>query len=463
MQNAGKVKIAFIGAGSASFAPLTLRDILLSDRLNSLDLELCLMDIIQENMAFNNQYAHKTAEKLSRSARIYATASLREALKDADFVITAIDYDRNYYWSMDFHVPRKFGSSQIFGENGGPGGMFHALRNIAPMIDIARTMEELCPEALLINYANPEAKIVEAVSRLTKIKAVGLCHGIGMGIHQLSMILQIPESELAVKGCGLNHFAWFQEIRRKKTGEDLYPLFKEKESQMNKLALWDEIGLSRILFGIYGLWPYPGTNHIGEYIGWAEDFLAGRLVQFYYDPLRENPWKTHEVPKFVYSLSEPQNHIAPELFSEEKPAATDWRQELLNQAASELKPSHEVGVKIMEAIVFDSPIGLNAVNVPNKGMIPNINYDSVVELPAVVDRNGIKAEKMRALPDGITEMIRIQTTITRLVIDAYAEKSRKKLLQALLLDPAGTSYRNTVELINEMCEKQKDILPPLDW
>ncbi|NLO83062.1 MAG: alpha-galactosidase [Clostridiales bacterium] len=457
-----KLKIAFIGAGSASFCPLTIRDIFLSDKLNQLDLELCLMDISEENMAFNVKYAHRVAEILGRNGKITSTTSLERALDGADFVITAIDIRRNYYWSMDYHIPRKYGSKQIFGENGGPGGMFHALRNMAPMVEIAKTMERLCPNALLINYSNPEAKLVEAVSKLTKVKVVGLCHGIGMGVEHLSRFLEIPEEDIEFKACGLNHFGWFQEIKHKKTGEDLYPLLREKEKQADKLALWDELALLRTAFKVYGLFPCPGANHIGEYISWAEDFFAGRLVQFYYDPIDGNPWGNDDSLEFIYSLSSGKNRLAGELFPTPEPGPT-WRERMMNARAEDLRPSHEVGVPIMEAIAFNTKIRVDAVNVPNKGNIPGIQDGTVVEVPAYVDGSGIHAEKMASLPEAIAEMIRIQATIHHLLIEAYMEKSRRKLLQALLIDPNGTSYRNAVDMINEMCERQKEVLPEMYW
>lgn len=464
MSKAIKLKISFIGAGSASFCPLTVKDILLSDKLNDLELEICLMDISEGNMSFNVKYAQKTAQTLNRKALITSTTSLEKALEGAGFVITAIDLNRSYYWSMDFHVPRKYGSKQIFGENGGPGGMFHALRNMEPLVKIAKTMEKLCPEAWMINYSNPEAKLVEAVSRLTTIRIVGLCHGVGMGIGQLSMFLEVPQEDLQIRACGLNHFGWFQEIKNKKTGEDLYPLLREKERKAQKLALWDELGLSRIMFRMYGLYPYPGANHIGEYISWAEDFLAGRLVQYYYDPIEEDPWKTGDIPDFIYSLSSGENPLAASLFHQPEPLGTpSWRDIMMNEKPEDLKPSHEVGVPIMEAVTFDIKTQLHAVNVQNKGMIPGIQDDMVVELPAYVDGSGINTERMEPLPDGITEMIRIQGAIHKLLIEAYTEKSRKKLLQALLLDPNATSYKNSVEMINEMCERQKGTLPEMFW
>jgi alpha-galactosidase len=461
MKQPDTLKLTLIGAGSVSFAPPTIRDILLNQRLNSTALEICLMDILEEPLKVSEAYTLSVAQKLNRKVKVTATTHLEQALEGASFVVVAIEKDRYFYWSQDFHIPRKYGSNQIYGENGGPGGMFHTLRNLPPILEIAQAMERLCPEAWLINYSNPEAKLVEAVSRLTQIRCVGLCHGIYMGLEQLSLLLELPMQELDVAACGLNHFGWFQSIRHKTSGEDLYPRLREKERQADWLANWDEIALSRIMLRVYGLYPYPGANHIGEYIRWSEQFLAGALMQYFYDPLTEAPWKAGKIPEFVYSAA----HLREKPLFAPSPSSTSEAsfQERFSIQVEDFQPSQEVGVPIIESIAFDCRRELLAVNLPNRGKIPGLPDDMVVELPAVVDGNGIHPRQMKPLPDAITEMIRVQGTIHKLVIEAYIEKSRNKLLQAVLLDPAGSTYRNSVEMINEMCETQKEILPPLYW
>lgn len=454
------LKIVLIGAGSVSFAPPTIRDLLLNERLNSVPLEICLMDIQEAPCKVSQSYAVAVASQLGRAAKITATTNLERALEGAHFVVTAIEKERYFYWSQDFHIPRKYGSNQIYGENGGPGGMFHTLRNLGPLLEIARTMERLCPEAWLINYSNPEAKLVEAITKMTRIRCVGLCHGIYMGLEQLSRFLEMPAEDLQVAACGLNHFGWFQSIRHRHTGEDLYPLLKEKERQADWLADWDELALSRVLLRVYGLYPYPGANHIGEYIRWADAFLAGALMQYFYDPLTEDPWKTGQIPEFVYSASSLREKP---LFARASSPATSPGEAPFALNAEELRPSHEVGVPIIESIAFDAPRELLAVNLPNHGSIPGLPEEMVVELPARVDGSGLHPHPMAALPAAITEMIRLQGVIHQLIIEAYVEQSRNKLLQAVLLDPTTPPYRNAVAMINEMCELQKDVLPPLHW
>ncbi|MGY8981107.1 MAG: family 4 glycosyl hydrolase, partial [Cytophagales bacterium] len=186
------MKIAYIGAGSIQFGPLIIQDILMSDLLCKERLEIHLMDIERSHLTEVIKHGNYVNQKLNRQAKIFGTTNLKEAIRDADFVICALEKDRNIYWSQDFHIPRKYGFKQVYGENGGVGSFFHALRNIKPIVELAKLMEDLCPNALLLNFSNPEHKICQAVSQLTSIQSVGLCHGVFMGRDQISEMLEIP-------------------------------------------------------------------------------------------------------------------------------------------------------------------------------------------------------------------------------------------------------------------------------
>lgn len=455
------IKIALVGAGSMSFGPGTIRDVYLSDALNEIGVELALMDIIPEHLPVREKYAHYVAERMGRRVHVSTTTDLDEALSGADYVVTAIEVDRFLYWSQDFHIPRQYGFMQIYGENGGPGGLFHALRNMVPIVHIARRMEALCPAAVLLNFTNPESKLCQAVTMLTKIKTLGLCHGVAMGRNQIASFLQVPVEELDTAACGMNHFTWFQTVRNKTTGENLYPALREKERQADPLTHWDEMALSRICLRVFGLWPSPGTNHIGEYIHWAQEFLASSALQYYYDPADGHPWETGNIPRFVYSLGGRPTE-APMFAKEEAPktAVPDYEKPAKEE---DLRASGELAVPIMEAISCGITHELGAVIVPNRGTIPGIDDDIVVEVPAVGGRGGVRSQQMEPLPEAITALLRQQGSIQKLLVEAFAEKSRRKLLQTLLLDPTVHSYRNAVALINEMCKLQEDLLPTLRW
>jgi len=336
--------------------------------------------------------------------------------------------------------------------------MFHFLRNIGPMLEIAHTMERLCPDAWMINYTNPEAKLVDAIGRLTKIKAVGLCHGIGEGQELISKLLCMPAEDLDISVCGLNHFGWFQKIQNKKTGEDLYPLLKERERNANWLASWDGFALPRMLMRTYGLLAYPVTNHVGEYIRWADGFIASPNVQFFHDPVSEDPWTTKKIPSLVYFVDD--NHDTP--FSMKEQSEAEMMAERF-RVSKKIEPSCEYGIPIIAAMTFGAEVDLLTVNMLNNGKIPGLPDDMAVELPAVADANGIHTKQMDPLPDAVTEMIRVQGVIHKLITETYLEQSRNKLLQAILLDPTCSSYNSSVAMINDMCERQKEILPPMHW
>lgn len=447
-----KLKIALIGAGSRSFAGRTMADVLLSEPLNQFELELALMDVIADHLGETERFCRRGAEQLGRQVNIVTTTALEEAVAGADFVVTALEVNRYLYWAQDFHVPRLYGSEQIYGENGGPGGIFHALRNMGPILQVARAMERLCPDAWLLNFSNPESKLCEALDRLTRIKAVGLCHGVFIGLDQIAQLLERPAEELQTAACGFNHFTWFQEIRDRATGADLYPLLREKEAQADPLAEWDELALSRVLFRTFGLWPSPSTNHHGEYIRWAGEFLASTPLQFYYDPAQGHPWQTGQIPKLIYSMA--SNPTARPLFAQ--PSAVQANPDA---GDFQMAKSQEVLVPIMEGLACGLRSEIPAIIYPNRGAIPGIQADMTVEMPAVVDKTGLHPRQMQALPEGVAAMIRVQGSIQKLVVEAYAEGSRNKLLQAILLDPTVKSYRGAVAMMDELLRLQQDLLP----
>lgn len=446
-----KLKIAIIGAGSRDFGPAMIKDIFLSDLMVEFEVELVLMDIVGKHLEQNEKFAHFVLEKLNRKAKISATTRLHEALTGAGFVIAAIEVERYQYWAMDFHIPRKYGFKQVYGENGGPGGIFHALRNLGPMLEVARTMEQLCPDAWLLNFTNPEQKLCEAINRLTNIKVAGLCHGVFMGRHQVAQMLEMKPEDVDVRACGINHFTFFQEIRDKNTGEDLYPALREAEKTGNILSNWHEIGLGRVLFNLYGLWPSPGTNHYGEYIRWAEEFLAPEL-QFYYDPINGNPWETKNYPKHLYTIDWIKTS---ELKMKD---STDPSGTHVSAFERPVEKSEELAIPIIEGLMLDRKLELQAVILPNRGLMSQMPPEATVEVPALVDKNGIHPFTMPPLPDGLAGMLQTQCVLNKLLVDAFEQKSKRLLLQTILLDPVVDSYKNAVFMVNEMLELQKDIL-----
>ncbi len=456
------IKIAIIGAGSQSFGPTIIRDIYSSGHLTESDVELRLMDINSEHLKKTSDYAEFVSNKTKKKLNVSSTVELEEALADADFVITAIEKDRFLHWSEEFHVPRKYGFKQVFGENGGPGGIFHALRNMKPMLKIARTMEKICPDAWLVNFTNPESKICEMLTRLTSIKTIGLCHGIYDGMRQISDILEIPEDKIEFQACGMNHFTWFRKIREKSTGNDLYPQLIEAEKNLDWWWHFHELGISRILFRLVGLWPSPGPDHCGEYLSFAEEFVCTQM-QFFYDPRDGSPRQTADIPEFLH-LSQTGD---PTFWPRDRKQRKDnsWFEEEMKRrnigtlhnvpVYTKLEDipiewSREAAIPFIEGIALGLKHNLAAVNVQNNGAVPDIPNDMVVEIPLKIKDKQIVRPTLEPLPRFVTGIMHQQYNINRLLIDAFDKNSKDLLIQALLLDPTVNSYRNTVYMVDEM-------------
>ena len=455
------MRIVLVGAGSREFGPATLRDLYLSEPISSAGADIVLVDIDRDGLAETEAYADGLADRLGTRLGVEATTDLDAALISADFVVVATEVDRYFYWAQDFHLPRSYGFRQIYGENGGPGGLFHALRNMTFSVEIARKMERLCPDAWLFNYTNPLAKLCEAQTRLTSTRVVGLCHGVFHGKEQICRILDHDLGDLEAYACGLNHFSWFQSVRSRRTGEDLYPRLRERERDAFWLSDWDDIALSRILLRTFGLYPSPGTNHIGEYLLWADELFAGSALQFFYDPRDGHPWQSGEVPTWIYNLSDDPTHT--ELFPERRPARLKPTREQRQGPGPELQPSGELAIPLIEGLACGVYHELAAVNLPNDGFVPGLPDAAVVEVPATVDSGELRVRQMDPLPEAVAALVRTQISINRLLADAFAEGSRDLLLQALLLDPTAHSYRQAVELIDRVFELQAEVLPPLAW
>ncbi|MEZ4415871.1 MAG: alpha-galactosidase [Gemmatimonadota bacterium] len=452
--------LVLIGAGSREFGPATVTDILLSDALCAQEPSVTLMDLDAGAVEATRAFAAALAQARSRPVHFHATTDLQEALSDADFVIMAVERRRYFYWSQDFHIPRSLGFQQIYGENGGPGGLFHALRNMPPSLEVVEGMGRLCPDAVLLNYTNPLTKLCEAQTRLGPVRVIGLCHGVFAGMEQVAALLERPVHSLEIHSAGLNHFTWFTSIRDRETGADLYPELREREARAHWLHDFDEIALSRILLRTYGLWPSPGANHIGEYLAWAGDLLPSQDMQFFHDPADGDPWESDRVPPWIYNLRDrptdtPLFHPAREGRLKPSPHR--------GPTVDDPRPSGELAIPIIEGLAAGVPHDLAAVNVPNRGALPGLPDDAVVELPAQVDAAGLRTLPVEALPEAALALLRTQCSINHLLVQAYEERSRDRLLQALLLDPSTRSYGNAVRLIDIMFERQADALPALVW
>jgi alpha-galactosidase len=432
-----KTKIVLIGAGSASFGAGTLCD-LYAARDHLWGSTLALVDIDAEALATMAAVARRLNAATGEPFTIEASTERREVLPGATFVILSVAVRRNERWRLDFEIPLRHGVKQVLGENGGPGGLFHCMRNIPIILDICRDVEALCPEALVLNYTNPEGRICLAATRYTNLQFVGLCHGIGMAQTAWSRVLGLPAGEIDLKAAGLNHFTWVLDARHRDTGEDLYPAFRTKLAQENtgEVQLGPRysfgIRLSRYLTKTFSLWPSCSDDHVGEYLSYAWEYCGLHGYDFAAaDAGADAQWARLR----------------------RQAAGTEPVDDLLERRSGERAAPIIVGV-LENTHQYEL-----AVNVPNRGLIPNLPAWAVVEVPASVDASGVHGVHVGPLSEPIAAMCRTQIAVQDRAIEAAVHGDRSAALQALLLDPVISSISQAEAILEEMLEVHRTFLP----
>ena len=441
-------KIVLIGAGSAQFGYGTIGDILQSERLKGA--HIALHDINPISM---NQVAKTARDFIDEHAlpfTISATINRAEALEGADFVIISIEVgDRFELWELDWRIPQQYGIQQVYGENGGPGGLFHALRITPPILDICADIARICPAAFIFNFSNPMSRICTTVRRAyPNMNFIGLCHEIHSLEMYLPQILDVPYEDLKIQAAGLNHFSALLTAVYRKSGNDAYPdirekapaffgnmpslsnaskyfketnswpTYEEKQAILEKEA-WPERRVFQVILEKFGLLPITSDSHFGEYIQWAYDVTDHKGINDFYRFYKQ--YLSHAKPKL------------------------------------ELKLKERV-VVIIEGILTDSGYEETAVNIPNSGFIAELPEWLVVEVPALVDKNGIHGISVGRPPSGFLGLLRNQVAVHDLTAAAILQKSRDLALQALLVDPIVNQYHGVEEMLDTMIEYQNEWL-----
>jgi alpha-galactosidase len=412
-----KAKIVFIGASSMSFGLSMLRDIFSSDELRGSTLTLVGRNA--GTLAKMTELAKLLNDKRRAGLIIEQTTDRRAAFDGAGFVINAAAIDRNRLWKLDFEVPRKYGIRHTLGENGDPGGLFFTLRTLPLVFDFVREMQELCPQALFINFANPESRIVLALGKYSPIHTLGLCHGIFMGQNDVARIMGLPADQVDVWGAGINHFQCLLHIRDRATGEDLYPLLRAKEQDYAPAFA----PLTRRLLRAFGYWMTCSDEHLGEYLAYGWE--AGE---------RGYDFAADERGRADFS-----NALARVLAG--APLPPDW-----------LTPSGERGAAAIGGILHNRKRLLESGIVPNQGVIPNLPADAAVEVPVMADAAGIHPISLGPLPDPIAKLLSTQVSVQQLAVEAAVHASKEIALQALLIDPVVNSASAAVKLLDELWE-----------
>jgi alpha-galactosidase len=442
-------KVVVIGAASASFGLPTLSS-LFAEKEVLRGATISLVDIDQEALSDLAGWAEAANRQLGNPFKIESYADRVRALPGADFVVIAVERARFESWGKDWEIPIAHGIVHTFGENGGPGGLAHSLRQIPLVLDICEDIQSLAPDALVVNYSNPLTRVCLAITRYTNLRTVGLCHGVAMAYPKVGRVMgwvtaeedtpQEREQEQAVvdsldiEACGLNHITFITKMRDKRTGEDLYPAFRER------LAAFDPSfePLSRRLCQVFGLFPTQYDSHVGEYVAWAR----------------------------------PDGHPFEDRLESEARERAELRDHMRAAADGSYPPVQlmevdqvydDRGPSIIASVVGDRGAHELAVNIPNGSCIPGLPEWAVVEVPAFVGSSGVKGVEMDELPSGLTALFDQQIRIQDLVVRSAVERDPNLALQALLLDPvSGGNAEEAEAMLGDLLRAHADLLPGWD-
>ena len=427
------VKVTFLGAGSTVFCKNVLGDIMLSDALH--DIEIALYDIDAERLEESRiliDCLNKNVNENRAIVKAYlGVENRKEALKGSDFIVNAIQvggYEPSTV--IDFEIPKKYGLRQTIADTLGIGGIFRALRTIPVLQEIANDIEEVCPDALFMNYTNPMAMLTGYMQRYTKVKTIGLCHSVQVCVKSLyeSLGLDMPQNHVE-HIAGINHMAWLLELKDK-DGNDLYPMIREKAKNFNDPKCDNLVRLDYL--NKFGYYVTESSEHNAEYNPFYIKNKYPELIEKFNIPLDEYPRRC-------------VNQI------------NDWakqKEELLNSGNITHERSREYASRIIEAMVTNIPYKIGA-NVINNGLIPNLPQDACVEVPCMVDATGINPIYVGELPLHLAAMNTTNILPQLLAIKAAVTKKKEDVYYAAMMDP-HTAAELSIEDIIKMCDELID-------
>ena len=435
-------KIVLIGAGSAAFGPATFIDLNLSERLAGST--ITLVDIDTEKLQMVYEVLSEDNKKLGNKFNIESTPDREKALKGADFVINSTEHgDRFELRWQDNTIPRKHGSTERMGENGGPGGFFHSARQIPEIIKIAKDVARICPDAFFINYSNPMSRICLALKRaVPNLKMFGLCHQIELLTpHHLSRIIDKKRSDFQIITGGLNHFAFLMGLKDLNSGDDLLPVFNANCRNYFQ-DKWDRFHYADLTFEVYkrfGWFPYVGDNHICEYLQFGSHYTTAQDLTDWISLMELEKRAQNFKLKWYY------RRLKRGKYPEKGMLMRD--------------PSGERAIPIIEAIIEDSNSYEIAVNIPNDGIIENLPQDLVIECSGTVNKDGIQGVKLGNIPKSIAALLRIESSIQDLCVEAIMRESKDLAIDCLAMDVNCGSFEMAEAIFHEMYELQREYLP----
>ena len=442
------MKIVLIGAGSAMFTIGVVSDLIKA----GIKAELALVDIDPIALDTAKKLSEKMIHSGKSSIKLNAGTERRKLLRGATAVITTIGVGGRRAWEQDVFIPRKYGIFMPVGDSVGPGGTSRALRMIPAMVDIARDVIDLAPDALFFNYANPMAPICHAVNAVTGASVVGLCIGTWEAIQYLSKTLKIETSELSFNAAGINHLTWFSEIYA--NGRDARPKLKDHAHRVveNTLFAVDQANAGMASIPHCGK-PFESSfDHPFSWqcLDWFDAFPAPmdrHVTEFFPQLFRDGSYygKTLGIDEFSF---EETIRFGDKIYDDMRATA------YLDKQSGE----QEQVVEIIQAIL-DNEKKVFFANLPNTGQAPNLPKSMIVETPALTDGLGIHAIQQSSLPIAAAGVVAARFAWIQVVTEAAMEGNRGKFIQALILDGAVQSPDTALRLAEELILAHSAYLP----
>ena len=418
-------KVTFIGAGSTVFTKNLVGDMLLTPALS--ETEIALYDIDSERLADSKIICDGINNTSNNGkAKIIAYDNRIDALKNADYVIVCIQVGGYKPATVtDFEIPKKYGLRQTIGDTLGIGGIFRALRTIPVLLSVAQDMEKVCPDAIMLNYANPMAMNMGGIFHGSGIKAVGLCHSVQVCASSLLGTLNLEYPDVSFKIAGINHMAWLLEL--KSAGRDIYPEVRRYAAE-NPLP---EDCTNKVRIEVmkkFGYYITESSEHLSEYLPYFIKSTHPELIDKFNIPLDEYPRRC------VNQIEEWAN----------------LREKMLTNTNEPHEKTHEYGSAIINAIETNETFKFGG-NVLNNGLITNLPADAVVEVPCIADASGIAPTKIGNLPPQLAALNRTNINPQLLAVEAALTLKKEYIYYAAMLDP-HTSAELTMDEIIAMCD-----------
>ena len=431
-------KFTFIGAGSLDFTRDLVRDLMTYPAFD--DCELMLMDINEKRLSYAKQGIERIVKAGGHHAVVKATTDRREALRDADGVLITILQGGVEVWRHDIEIPKKYGVDICVGDTRGPSGIFRFLRTAPVLLSIIRDVEELCPNAIVLNYTNPMAMLVSYLQSQTKVSVTGLCHSVQGTAEMLAGWLGVKPHELDYRCVGINHQAFYLELEHE--GKDMYPQLFEA---LERPEVANEEPVRNEMFRYLRYYPTESSGHNSEYNAWFRK--RPDLIEKYCT--HGTGWNPGE-----------HAYILKEYLGREDTWENEYR-EWLENGEVELERGEEYAANIFNAIYGDhTPYPFNA-NLRNHGYVTNIDEGACVEVPVIADKDGIHVTGTHTLPQHLAVLVANSAKIEELAVRAAIEGDPQKVFQAILFDPLTSSVCSMEEIHNmvqEMLDKNAPFL-----